>query len=252
MPVVRYRESAPDGPLCPRMGASLHPPGSDVPGECNDARSGGFRDRLRVAPRSPNVRRSTMVKGLLRKSRAAGPIDRDEGESPAYALDIQIDEREGVLRIYDPRAFHAGRRGFCRRLVEAAAADPGFREGEIDLAAASCRLAFDRRTATARTMAEAVTAAIRRAAEGPSGDDRPHWWRRPSRWSTLTTYRTPDGGSSWETLEAQPGRIRLRHEALSSDRDRLARVTEALAALDGIEACRVSPWSRTLTLEYRP
>jgi uncharacterized membrane protein YbaN (DUF454 family) len=113
-------------------------------------------------------------------------------------------------------------------------------------------MAFDRRSATARTMAEIVTAAIRRAAEGPAGDDRPRWWRRPSHWSTLTTYRTPDGVSSWETLEAEPGRLRLRHEALASDRARLARVTEALAALDGIEACRVSPWSRTLTLEYRP
>jgi uncharacterized membrane protein YbaN (DUF454 family) len=193
-----------------------------------------------------------MVRGLLRKTRVAGPVDRDAGESPAYALDIQIDEREGVLRIYDPRAFHAGRRGFCRRLVEAAAADPGFREGEIDLAAASCRMAFDRRSASARTMSEIVTAAIRRAAEGPPVADRPRWWRRPSHWSTLTTYRTPDGVSSWETLEAEPGRIRLRHQALSSDRDRLAGVTEALAALDGIEACRVSPWSRTLTLEYRP
>jgi uncharacterized membrane protein YbaN (DUF454 family) len=193
-----------------------------------------------------------MVRGLLRTTCAAGPVDRDEGESPAYSLDIEIDEREGVLRIYDPRAFHAGRRGFCRRLVEAAAADPGFREGEIDLAAASCRMAFDRRSATARTMAEAVTTAIRRAAEGPSGADRPLRWRQPSRWSTFTTYRTPDGVSSWETLEAQPGRIRLRHEALSGDRSRLARVTESLAALDGIETCRVSPWSRTLTLEYRP
>ena len=36
---------------------------------------------------------------------------------------------EGLLRVYDPRAFHAGRRGFCRRLVEAAAADPASREG---------------------------------------------------------------------------------------------------------------------------
>src|SRR3954464_3354136 len=98
-----------------------------------------------------------MARDLLRNTRDAGPIDRNEAESPAYSLDIEINEREGVVRIYDPRAFHADRRGFCRRLVEAASAHPAFQEAEIDLAATSCRLTFDRRSETARTMADAVT-----------------------------------------------------------------------------------------------
>jgi uncharacterized membrane protein YbaN (DUF454 family) len=64
-------------------------------------------------------------------------------------------------------------------------------------------------------------------------------------------FRTPDGVSWWETLDAQPGRIQLRHEALSSDRSRLARVAETLQSLDGVEGTRVSTWFRTLTLDYR-
>src|SRR5947209_455001 len=154
-----------------------------------------------------------MARSRLRNTRAAGPIDRDEGDMPACSLDIEIDERGGVLRIYDPRAFHDGRRAFCRRLVEAAAAHPGFQEAEIDLAAASCRLTFDRRSATARTMADAAAASIRQAAVPPPGGDRPRRWGRSSRWSTLTAYRIPGGVSAWETLDAQPGRVRLRHEA---------------------------------------
>ncbi len=193
-----------------------------------------------------------MVRSLPRKTGTTRLIDRDDGEGPAYSLDIEIDEQEGVVRIYDPRVFHDRRRAFCRRLVEVAAAQPGFQEAEIDLATSCCRLTFDRRSATARTMANAATAAIRRAAAPPSGAAGWIRWRPPAPWSTLTAYRTADGVSAWETLEAQPGRIRLRHDALSGDRSRAAHLAETLAALDGIEDCRISPWSRTVTLAYRP
>jgi uncharacterized membrane protein YbaN (DUF454 family) len=193
-----------------------------------------------------------MVRSLPRKTGTTGPIVRDEGEAPAYSLDIEIDERAGVVRIYDPRVFHDRRRAFCRRLVEVAAGQPGFQEAEIDLATSCCRLTFDRRSATARTMADAATAAIRQAAASPSGAARWLRWRPLAPWSTLTAFRTDDGVSAWETLEAQPGRIRLRHDALSGDRSRAAHLAETLAALDGIEDCRVSPWSRTLTLDFRP
>jgi uncharacterized membrane protein YbaN (DUF454 family) len=193
-----------------------------------------------------------MASRQLRNGRAAGRTQWDEDKAPAYSLDIEIDERQGLLHIYDPRAFHAGRRGFCRRLLEAAATGPGVEKAEIDLAAASCRLEFDRRTATAQTMADAFTAAVRQAAAEPTGIERLRWWRRASRWSTLTAYRTPDGVSSWETLGAQPGRIRLRHDARPGDRARVSGLADSLATLDGVEECRVSPWFGTLTLDYRP
>src|ERR1700758_4389039 len=70
--------------------------------------------------RSQAFRRSTMARGLPREARAAGRDERDEGSVSLPSLDIQIDEREGRLRIYDPRAFHEDRRAFCRRLLEAA------------------------------------------------------------------------------------------------------------------------------------
>ncbi len=193
-----------------------------------------------------------MARTQRRKGRAAELPEPDETEAPAFCLDIEIDEDRGLLRVYDPRAFHAGRRGFCRRLVEAAAADPALEKAEIDLVSASCRLEFDRRSATAQTMADGFTAAIRQAVETSSGDDRLLWWRRPSRWSALTAYRTTEGVSSWETLEARAGRIRLRHQAKPDERSRLSGLADSLSAIDGMERCRVSPWSGTLTLDYRP
>jgi uncharacterized membrane protein YbaN (DUF454 family) len=193
-----------------------------------------------------------MARTLSGKTRGAGQVDAIASAPDAYELDIEIDEDEGLLRIYDPRAFHTGRRGFCRRLIESIAGRPGFERAEIDLGAASCRLKFDPRSATARSMAETVTAAVQFAAASGHGADRRRWWARPSRWSTLTAFRTPDGISSWETLDARPGRIQLRHEGPQSAGPRLSDVSEALATLEGVEASRVSTWSGTITLEYRP
>ena len=193
-----------------------------------------------------------MAKGLPRKTPSAAPLARDAAEPGSCSLDIQLDERDGLLRIYDPRTFHEGRRVFCRRLIEAVAEQPGFEKAEIDLTSASCLLRFDPRSATERSMADALTAAVQHAAANRPGADRGRWWRRPSRWTTLTAYRGPGGVSWWETLEARPGRIRLRHEDASGERSRLADLSPALESLDGIDAARVSTWARTLTIDLRP
>jgi uncharacterized membrane protein YbaN (DUF454 family) len=56
----------------------------------------------------------------------------------------------------------------------------------------------------------------------------------------------------WETLEVKPGRIRLRHQGLRSDRNRLSRLADRLRGVDGVTGCRVFPWFRTLSIEYGP
>src|SRR5262249_48391693 len=73
-----------------------------------------------------------------------------------------------------------------------------------------------------------------------------------TRWSALTAYRLDDEVFVWETLEAKPGRVRLRSRGLSGDRAELSRLAARLASLDGGDVCRVSPWSGALTIESRP
>jgi uncharacterized membrane protein YbaN (DUF454 family) len=101
-------------------------------------------------------------------------------------------------------------------------------------------------------MATAFSAAVRHAAGPRPVLDALRSWRRPGRWSALTAYRTPEGVSAWETLEAEPGRIRLRHERAAGDRLEPSQLAEALATLDGVDDCRFSPWAGTLTLVYYP
>lgn len=193
-----------------------------------------------------------MARTLIRKVVGAvrsEPVD-PASDRPRCSLDIEIDEREGWLRIQDPRAFRVGRRGFCRRLIASASGHPGFERGEIDLDAASCRLKFDPRSTTARSMADAVASAVREASSGPVGDG--PWWRRDGRWSRISAFRAPGGLSWWETIEIHPGRVRLRHEAPLRAEDELAALAIVLAEHEGIEQSRFSPWSNTLTLDYRP
>lgn len=193
-----------------------------------------------------------MARTLIRKVVGAvrsEPVD-PASDRPRCSLDIEIDEREGWLLIHDPRAFRVGRRGFCRRLIASASGHPGFERAEIDLDAASCRLKFDPRSTTARSMADAVTSAVREASSGPVGDG--PWWRRDGRWSRISAFRAAKGLSWWETIEARPGRVRLRHEPAAEAEDDLVALAAVLAEHEGIEQSRISPWSSTLTIDYRP
>jgi uncharacterized membrane protein YbaN (DUF454 family) len=180
-------------------------------------------------------------------SRHSARIEPHASGGQQVCLDVEIDEEAGAFRVYDPRAFRAARRGFCRRLIDAVSAQQGFGKAEVDLPSATCRIEFDPGSTTSRAVAEAFCRAVRLA----SADHRTGWW--PERgWSALTAYRVDGRVSTWETVELKPGRIRLRHQGLRSDRNRLSRLADRLAGVDGVTDCRVSSWSRTLIIEFGP
>ncbi len=187
-----------------------------------------------------------------RKGEVPGPVEAEEPATTAYNLDIEIREKEGLLWVYDPRAFHPGRREFCRRLIDSALGQPGVRRAEVRLDTSCCRIDFDRKSARPARMAETFAAAVRAAIPGRDPRWRPRVWLPSGQWTALTAFRTGDGIATWETLEDSPGRLRLRHPSLSGDRSRLARLADAMADLEGVSACRVSWWSRTMTLELIP
>ena len=173
----------------------------------------------------------------------------EEGDEVSPCLDIELDERSGLVRLYDPRLFRAGRRGFCERLLRAASGQPAIHKAEIDLASATCQIEFNPGSNAPRCMADSVVHALREASVGPSWVERISWWRRRSRWSTLTAFRLPDGSSLWETLEVEPAQVRLRRPGVTGDRARLARLADTLADLEGVEACHISPWFHRITID---
>jgi uncharacterized membrane protein YbaN (DUF454 family) len=170
----------------------------------------------------------------------------------AANLDIVIEERTGSVRVYDPRLFRAGRRAFCERLVRTISARPGVRRAEVDLATASCRLEFSPGSNTPAFMADTFIEGVRHASSALSRGDKPSWWRRRKDWSALTAYRRPGDASLWETSEVAPGRLRLLHQEPKGSRARSSRLADTLAKLDGVDRCRVSRWSRKLTVDPLP
>ncbi len=176
-------------------------------------------------------------------------IELGNGGGAFPCLDIEFDASAGSLRIYDPRLFQAGRRGFCERLLKAASRQPGIIKAEVELASASCQIEFSPGLQTAQCVADSFVRAVQEASAGASLLDRIFWWRRRGRWSALTALQLPEGFSLWETFEVQPTQIRLRRGGVAGNRARLSRLADALAGLEGVEACRVSAWSHRITID---
>ncbi len=66
-------------------------------------------------------------------------------------------------------------------------------------------------------------------------------------------HRVPAPGevSLWETLEASPNRLRIRHQGLVGDFKRVSQVAGTLR-VDSVISCKAIPWSHRLTIDFRP
>ena len=165
---------------------------------------------------------------------------------------IEIDGSIGIVRVCDPRLFTKRRRAFCRRLAEALARRPGVRKAVVDLASASCRVEFSPGSIKSRIMAGIFAESVGEASAAALNGDGIPWWQPSTNWVTLTAYPIAGEVSLWETLEATPGRVRIRHQGLSGNYERLSQVADAIARLDLVESCQAVPWSHRLTIDFRP
>jgi uncharacterized membrane protein YbaN (DUF454 family) len=174
-------------------------------------------------------------------------------EPPVLARpQIELDASAGTLRVNDPRLIAKDRRTFCRRLAMALAQKPEIRKSTIDLASASCRVEFQKDSADKHTMAAAFSDAVRSATKAALDGDGTPWWQPSTNWVALSAYPLANEISLWETLEASPGRIRIRHQGLADDFERLSRIANAISHLDTVRACKAVPWSHRLTIDFQP
>jgi uncharacterized membrane protein YbaN (DUF454 family) len=188
----------------------------------------------------------------LDKNDPTRPVETRGSDVASHGPDVELDEKAGSIRVRDPRLIHTGRRGFCRRLIEAAARRPGVRKAEIDLASASCRLEFGSGPATSQAMAEAFANSVREAASADPHADRIRMWRPSAGWSALSAYPLNGEVSFWEIVEVKPGRMRLLHRMRAGHEPvPLSRLAIALSGFEGVEACYVRLWSHRMTIDFR-
>jgi uncharacterized membrane protein YbaN (DUF454 family) len=165
--------------------------------------------------------------------------------------EIEFDSKARALRIRDPRLIKASQIAFCHRLLEAATRRPGISKAEIDIDAASCRIEFGRGAATAQKMADAFADCVREAAASASNLDHTLWNGHSADSLTLTAYPLSGDVSLWETRQAAPGQIQVRHQSPGEDRERLAKLAGEISRLGEVERCAVLPQWQGLTIDLR-
>lgn len=204
------------------------------------------------------IRRVDKQEGLIVKTSAKAmrnPVKGMNGracDSPAARPHIEMDEKAGTLRVNDDRLMTKDRRAFCRRLVDAITRRPEVSKTMIDLASASCRVEFAPGVRDKHKMAGIFADSVHQATAASLDGDGTPWWQPSTNWVALTAYPLAGQVSLWETLEASPGRIRIRHQGLWGDFDRLSKVAETLSRLDTVQSCKPIPWSHRLTIDFRP
>jgi uncharacterized membrane protein YbaN (DUF454 family) len=160
---------------------------------------------------------------------------------------VAVDERRGLVRAYEPRLFRADRRALCERILDAAAAHPAFRKGEVDIDAATCRLAFGPGLASVAALADAFADVVRRACSDSANVPR----TAQGRWSVVATYRLDAGLSTWEIAMPRSGRIRLRSREPIPDSRQLTDLAAAFAEVDGVTRSRLVSRSHEVRIDYK-
>jgi hypothetical protein len=167
-------------------------------------------------------------------------------------LDIEIDEKAGLVRVHDPRLFRAGHHSFCKRLLAAAAEQREVRRAEVNLTTATCWLEFGPGLGTSQVLASAFINAVRKASVGTLRKARRSWWQRLTDTVRRNGARRSRGSVSWESVELEPGRIAIDVQGLRVDQDEGLRLTESVTELEAVEVCHVLPWSGRITIRFRP
>jgi uncharacterized membrane protein YbaN (DUF454 family) len=163
---------------------------------------------------------------------------------------IEIDEQRRAIRVHDPRIINPEQRAFCRRFLDLAMREPGVSKAEVDLPSATCHVEFGTHAATACEMADVVAACVYKATDEPRGTSCEPEPVLDDGWITLTAYPLPGDVSLWATLEAEPGRILVRHQSPAGDHERLSRLADALTELDGVDRVHAVQGANRLSVEF--
>jgi hypothetical protein len=99
-------------------------------------------------------------------------------EAAFFCLDIEIDERAGLVRVHDPRLFRVGQHSFCKRLLAAASQQWQIRRAEVNLATATCWIEFGPGLGTSQALAGAFIQAVREASGASGNTVKRTWWQR--------------------------------------------------------------------------
>jgi uncharacterized membrane protein YbaN (DUF454 family) len=191
------------------------------------------------------------VRSNSSKNKRASRGNGDAEAAGARGVDVEFDTKGQTIWVCDARLINADQRGFCRRLLEAAARRPGIGKAEVDLSTASCRIEFAGSAASSQTMADLFADCVQEAASGFADGVKKGVGRTASGWTKMTAYPLANDVSLWETFDAGRDRVKLRHEWPEGGDRQLPLMAEAIARLDDVDRCKANHRSRRLTVDFR-
>jgi uncharacterized membrane protein YbaN (DUF454 family) len=191
------------------------------------------------------------VKSSSSKNKWSPPGDADDDRPDARRPDIEIDAKAHMIRVSDARLINSEQRGFCRRLLEAAARRPGIGKAEVDLSSSSCRIEFAGKAASPQTMAEFFANCVQEAASGFADARKESLGRKGHGWTKMTAYPLANDVSLWETFDAKKDRVKLRHQWPEGGDRQFPLMAEAISRLGDVERCEANHRSRSLTIDFR-
>jgi uncharacterized membrane protein YbaN (DUF454 family) len=185
------------------------------------------------------------------KNKRASRGNGDAEAAGARGVDVEFDTKGQTIRVCDARLINADQRGFCRRLLEAAARRPGIGKAEVDLSKASCRIEFAGSAASSQAMADFFADCVQEAASGFPEGAKKGFGRTAHDWTKMTAYPLANDVSLWETFDAGRDRVKLRHQWPEGGDRQLPLMAEAIARLDEVDRCKANHRSRRLTVDFR-
>lgn len=155
---------------------------------------------------------------------------------------------DGVVVLRDEALFGPDGGRPCERFLGRVLGVAGVRSVSIDRSKATATIRHDVGRGDSDEFLRGLSAALRDLESPESAPALPPGVREAS----CTIYRHGDVLTTCEVASDQPGRLRLRHETLTSDRALARRVARALATVPGVSATALSLMGRSLLLCYDP
>jgi cation transport ATPase len=168
--------------------------------------------------------------------------------TPDSGRPSQVTLCNGRVVIRDEQVFGTVDRRICERFLEAMLSLEGVRSVTLDRAQATAAIRHDTRPGGVGRLLDAVAAAIRKLHAGAPMPALP----RSIQNSICTIFRHGSLFTSCEIMSDRPGRLRLRHETLQSDRALARELERLLVAVNGVRRVSSVAWTKTLFIDYNP
>ena len=168
--------------------------------------------------------------------------------SPASSPPARVTYSNGVVFVRDQRVFGPGGERPCERFIGRVLSVEGVRSVSLDRAQATVAIRHGVGPRGLRRLLKRLGDVIRTGAPGASIPSLPRGIGK----KTCTVYRHGLLLTSCEVLSDRPGRLRLRHEALASDRAIGQEVERLMVSVPGVARATAFVWTSGLLVCYDP